>query len=61
MERYIKRRRDKGGGDRECLIKLIWARKIAPVLCGAASVNVGIQVADGYHCKNYPSPLYKAS
>lgn len=60
MERYLDGQEIKAEEIEECLRNGVWARKIAPVFCGAASKNIGIQPLMDNLVKYFPPPTYKS-
>lgn len=61
MERYLNGDEIKDEEVERCLKKGIWERKIAPVMCGCASKNMGIQPLLDNLVRYFPPPLYKAT
>jgi elongation factor G len=59
MERYLNGDEIKDEEVERCLREGIWGRKIAPVLCGSAAVNIGIGNLLDNIVKYFPSPVYK--
>jgi elongation factor G len=59
MERYLEGQEIKPEEIEECLKNGVWARKIAPVFCGAATKNIGIQPLMDNLVKYFPPPTYK--
>ncbi len=59
MERYLNGDEVRDEEVERCLREGVWNRKIAPVMCGSASLNVGINnLLDGI-VKFFPPPTYK--
>jgi len=61
MERYLNGDEIKDEEVERCLKKGIWERKIAPVMCGCASKNMGIQPLLDNLVRYFPPPLYKST
>ena len=59
MERYLNGDEIKDTEVEQCLRAGIWARKIAPVMCGAAAKNIGINKALDDIVKYFPPPTYR--
>ncbi|OPX93910.1 MAG: Elongation factor G [Syntrophorhabdus sp. PtaB.Bin006] len=60
MERYLDGQEIKAEEIEGCLKNGVWARKIVPVLCGAATKNIGIQALMDNLVKYLPPPTYKS-
>ena len=60
MERYLDGQEIKEEEIEKCLREGVWARKIVPVFCGAATRNIGIQPLLDNIVKYLPPPIYKA-
>ena len=61
MERYLNGDEIKDEEIEACLKGGIWDRRIAPVMVGAASKNIGIQPLLDNLVKYFPDPLYKGT
>jgi elongation factor G len=59
MERYLNGDDIKDEEVERCLREGIWGRKIAPVLCGSAAMNIGIINLLDTIVKYFPFPTYK--
>jgi elongation factor G len=59
MERYLNGDEIKDEEVERCLREGIWGRKIVPVLCGSAAMNIGISNLLDNIVKYFPSPTYK--
>ena len=59
MERYLNGDEIKDDEIEQCLKEGIWNRKIAPVFCGSAVMNIGIAGLLDSIVKYFPSPVYK--
>jgi elongation factor G len=59
MERYLNGDDVKDEEVERCLREGIWGRKIAPVLCGSAAMNIGIANLLDNIVKYFPFPTYK--
>lgn len=59
MERYLNGDEIKDDEVEKCLKAGIWSRKIAPVMCGSASMNIGIGTLLDNVVKFFPHPAYK--
>ncbi len=59
MERYLNGDEIKDEEVERCLREGIWGRKIAPVLCGSAAMNIGISNLLDHIVKYFPPPTYK--
>jgi elongation factor G len=59
MERYLNGDEIKDEEVERCLREGIWGRKIAPVLCGSAAMNVGIATLLDTIVQYFPPPTYK--
>lgn len=59
MERYLNGDEIKDEEVERCLREGVWGRKIAPVLCGSAAVNIGITNLLDNIVKYFPPPTYK--
>jgi elongation factor G len=59
MERYLNGDDIKDEEVERCLREGIWGRKIAPVLCGSAAMNIGIANLLDNIVKYFPPPTYK--
>ena len=60
MERYLDGQTIKEEEIEKCLKEGVWGRKIAPVFCGAATKNIGIQALLDNLVKYSPPPTYRA-
>lgn len=60
MERYLDGQEISEAEIEKCLKEGVWARKIVPVFCGAATRNIGIQPLLDNIVKYMPPPTYKA-
>jgi elongation factor G len=58
-ERYLNGDEIKDDEVEKCLRAGIWACKIAPVMCGSAAMNIGINVLFDNVVKYFPSPTYR--
>jgi elongation factor G len=59
MERYLNGDEIKDEEVERCLKEGIWGRKIAPVMCGSAAMNIGIGNLLDTIVKYFPPPTYK--
>ena len=59
MERYLNGDEIKDEEVERCLREGVWGRKIAPVLCGSAAMNIGISNLLDNIVKYFPPPTYK--
>ena len=59
MERYLNGDEIKDEEVEKCLREGIWGRKIVPVLCGSAAMNIGITNLLDNIVKYFPPPTYK--
>ncbi len=59
MERYLNGDEIKDEEVERCLREGVWGRKIAPVLCGSAAINIGITNLLDNIVKYFPPPTYK--
>ncbi len=59
MERYLNGDEIKDTEVEHCLRAGIWARKIAPVMCGSAAKNIGINKVLDDIVKYFPPPTYR--
>ena len=59
MERYLNGDDIKDEEVERCLREGVWDRKIAPVLCGSAAMNIGISNLLDNMVKYFPAPTYK--
>ncbi|MDR2018815.1 MAG: elongation factor G [Syntrophobacterales bacterium] len=60
MERYLNGEDISEEEIEKCLKEGIWTMKIAPVICGSASKNIGIPMLLDTVAKYFPPPAYKA-
>lgn len=59
MERYLDGQEIKEEEIEKCLKEGVWGRKIVPVLCSAATKNMGIQALLDNIVKYFPPPTYR--
>jgi elongation factor G len=59
MERYLNGDEIKTEEIEKCLKEGIWGRKIAPVFCGSAIMNIGIGALLDNIVKYFPPPVYR--
>ncbi len=59
MERYLNGDEITDEEVEKCLRAGVWARKIAPVTCGSAAMNIGINVLLDNVVKYFPPPTYR--
>ncbi|MBA4390002.1 MAG: elongation factor G [Syntrophus sp. (in: bacteria)] len=59
MERYLNGDEITDEEVEKCLRAGVWARKIAPVTCGSAAMNIGINVLLDNMVKYFPPPTYR--
>ena len=58
-ERYLNGDEIKDDEVEKCLRTGIWARKIAPVMCGSATMNIGVNALLDNVVKCFPPPIYQ--
>ncbi len=59
MERYLNGDEITEEEIEKCLREGIWQRKIAPVICGSAAKNIGVQMLLDTITRYFPPPIYK--
>jgi elongation factor G len=59
-ERYLNGDEVKDEEIERCLREGMWGRKLVPVMCGAASKNIGVQTLLDNIVKYFPPPTFKA-